>query len=148
MIQTYGVNLNTSALTSLDWTIVAVYFFFILWLGTRFRKRQKDTGRYFLANRSLPGWAVGMSMFATIISSWSFIALPGKAFQNDLQYLLVVSTLFISAYLTARYFIPLYREKIKLSAYEFLEQRFGLPARIYGNLAFLIIHLALLVNNS
>ena len=134
--------MTNSALTLIDWVIVILYFFLIIRLGLKFSKRQKNTTRYFLANRSLPGWAVGMSMFATIISSWSFIALPGKAYQNDLQYLITISTLLISAYLTAKFFIPLYRNKIKLSAYEFLEKRFGLPARIYGNLTFLIIHFA------
>jgi solute:Na+ symporter, SSS family len=132
--------MEKTALTVFDAVIILFYLVFIIWLAARFSRRQKDTGRYFLADKKLPGWAVGISMFATIISSWSFVALPGKAFKNDLQYLMVISTLMLSAYLTAAFFIPLYRKKIKLSAYEFLEKRFGLTARIYGNLAFLIVH--------
>jgi SSS family solute:Na+ symporter len=79
-------------------------------------------------------------MFATIISSWAFIALPGKSFKNDLQYLMTISTLPISTYIAVKFLIPLFREKIKLSAYEYLERRFGLPARVYGNFAFIVIH--------
>ena len=132
--------IHTSALTLLDWFILSGYFVFIVWLGSYFGKRQKSSERYFLGKRNLPGWAVGMSMFATIISSWAFIALPGKSFKNDMQYLMTISTIPISAFLAVRFFIPLFRDKIKLSAYEYLERRFGLPARVYGNLAFIVVH--------
>ena len=127
-------------LTYLDWFIILVYFVFVIFVGIRFGKRQKSSENYFLGKRNFPGWAVGISMFATIISSWAFIALPGKAFKNDLQYLLVISTVTVSVIITVRFFIPLFREKIGLSAYEYLEKRFGLPARIYGNLAFIVVH--------
>ncbi len=128
------------SLTILDVSIILIYFFFIVWFGTRFGKKQTDTRRYFLGSRNLPMWAVGISMFATIISSWTFIALPGKAFKDDLHYLMTICTLLISAAITSQFLIPLYREKIKLSAYEYLEKRFGIAARVYGNLAFTIVH--------
>jgi SSS family solute:Na+ symporter len=127
-------------LTFLDWIIIAVYFLFVIFIGIRFGKRQKSSENYFLGKRNFPGWAVGISMFATIISSWAFIALPGKAFKNDLQYLLVISTIPISVLITVLFIIPLFREKIGLSAYEYLEKRFGFPARVYGNLAFIVVH--------
>jgi SSS family solute:Na+ symporter len=131
---------SSGVLTLIDWLIISAYFIFIVWLGARFRKKQKSSERYFLGKRNLPGWAVGISMFATIISSWAFIALPGKSFKNDMQYLMTISTIPISTFIAARYLIPLFRDKIKLSAYEYLEKRFGLPARVYGNVAFIIIH--------
>ncbi len=136
MIQSF----DSGALTLIDGLIVLTYFIFIIWLGTRFGKKQKNSDRFFLGKRNLPGWAVGISMFATIISSWSFIALPGKSFQNDMQYLMTISTIPISTYIAVRFLIPLFRDKIRLSAYEYLEKRFALPARVYGNLAFIIIH--------
>lgn len=129
-----------NGLTWLDWAVVAGYFGAMLALGARFRKRQQSSEHYFLAGRRLPAWAVGMSMFATVISSWAFLALPAKAFQADLVSLTTISTLPIAAWITARWFIPLFREKIRLSAYEYLENRFGLGARVYGNAAFLIVH--------
>lgn len=129
-----------NSLTILDLLIILLYFIFIIWLGSKFKKRQQSSEHYFLGKRNLPGWAIGMSMFATIISSWAFIALPGKSFKDDLQYLMTISTLPIVTILATRFLIPLFRNKIKLSAYEYLEQRFGLPARVYGNLAFIIVH--------
>lgn len=132
--------MTTGALTLLDWAVVAAYFVFVVTLGLRFGSRQKSSRHYYLGGGKLPSWAVGMSMFATIISSWAFLALPAKSFQSDLQYLMAISTLPIAAWIGVRWFVPFFREKIKLSAYEYLERRFGLVARIYGNLAFLIVH--------
>ncbi|MDQ7817970.1 MAG: sodium/solute symporter [Melioribacteraceae bacterium] len=129
-----------SSLTILDVIIIIAYFIFIVWLGAKFKKNQKDTRRYFLGKQNIPGWAVGMSLFATIISSWTFIALPGKAFKTDLQYMVNILILPICAFIASKFLIALFRNKIKLSAYEYLEKRFGIFARIYGNLAFLIVH--------
>jgi SSS family solute:Na+ symporter len=133
-------SLHNGAFKIIDWIIVFIYFLFIVWLGTRFGKKQKDSRRYFLGIKNIPFWAIGISMFATIISSWSFIALPGKAFKNDLQYLMSISLIPICTVFAVRFLIPLFRDKIQLSAYEYLERRFGLPARIYGNIAFLVVH--------
>lgn len=130
----------TGAMTPIDWAILLVYFAFVVWLGVYFGKRQKTSDHYFLGNRSIPGWAVGISIFATIISSWAFLALPGKAFKDDTQYLMSVLSLPLAAFIAVRFLVPLFREKVRLSAYEYLERRFGLFARFYGNLAFILVH--------
>ena len=132
--------MNTGALKSLDWAIIGGYLVFVVWLGARFARRQTSSGHYFLGGGRLPGWAVGMSLFATIISSWAFLALPGKAFRSDLQYLLAVPGLPLVAWLAARWVIPMFRKRIRLSAHEYSENRFGLVARVYGNLAFVVVH--------
>jgi len=128
------------SLVLLDWLVVALYFLFTLCLGIYFGKRQTSSEHYFMANRKVPGWAVGVSLFATVISSWAFLALPGKAFKSDLQYLVSVLPIPLVIATTAVLIIPIYRNKVKLSAYEYLERRFGLIARFYGNIAFLAGH--------
>lgn len=124
----------------IDWLVLAGYFAGMLWLGLHFGRRQKSAARYFLGNQAIPGWAVGLSMFATVISSWAFLALPGKAFAADLQFLVTIASLPLCTLLATRLLIPLFRSKIRLSAYEYLERRFGLGARAYGNVAFLVVH--------
>ncbi len=133
-------SIDSGAIELIDWFIILAYFAFIVWLGTRFGKKQKDSRRYFLGIKKIPFWAIGISMFATIISSWSFIALPGKAFKNDLQYLMTIALIPVCTVFAVKYLIPIFRDKIQLSAYEYLEKRFGLPARIYGNIAFIVVH--------
>jgi len=123
-----------SALTLVDWTLVAVYFGFVVWLGSHFGKKQTSSDRYFLGGRNLPGWAVGISIFATIISSWAFLGLPGKSFKDDIQFLISIVPLPFTMWVCGRYFIPLFRDKVKLSAYEYLERRFGLLARFSGTI--------------
>jgi len=129
-----------SAVRIVDWLIVAGYFAFVIWLGSRFSKKQTTSTRYFLGDRRLPGWAVGMSIFATIISSWTFLAIPGKSFKMDMQYLMTISTIPLSALIAVFFIIPIFRNKIQLSAYEYLERRFGLTARFYGNIVFISGH--------
>ncbi|MHC4658185.1 MAG: sodium:solute symporter family transporter, partial [Planctomycetota bacterium] len=129
-----------SAVRIIDWLIIAAYFVFVIWLGSRFGKRQTSSERYFLGNRRLPGWAVGMSIFATIISSWSFLGLPGKSFNTDMQYLMTIVTIPIAVCIATFFLIPLFRQKIRLSAYEYLERRFGLFARFYGDILFIAGH--------
>src|SRR5688500_8929667 len=121
-------------LTIWDILILAVYFGSTVWIGARFSRRQTNAHAYFLGRQNVPGWAVGMSMFATITSSWAFLALPAKAFQSGLPYLMVVSAIPIAAWIAGRWIVPIFRDRIRLSAYEYLEARFGLGARMYGNL--------------
>ena len=121
--------MSAGVLKPLDWLVVALYLGTIVWLGARFARRQVSSGHYFLGSGRLPGWAVGMSMFATIISSWAFLALPGKAFGSDMQYLMAVAAVPVVTWISVRWIIPLFRGKIRLSAYEYLETRFGRIAR-------------------
>lgn len=132
--------MNSNALTLLDWIVLGAYFVFVVWLGARFRSRQKSSEDYFLGSRRVPGWAVSLTLFATIASSWTFLALPAKAFQADLKYLMAVGALPVVAWIGSRWFVPFFRERIRLTAYEYLESRFGLGARLYGNLTFLVVH--------
>jgi len=129
-----------NAVRIIDWLIVGAYFAFVIWLGSHFGKKQTSSDRYFLGNRKLPGWAVGMSIFATIISSWSFLGLPGKSFNADLQYLMTIVSIPIAVCIATFLIIPLFRRKVRLSAYEYLERRFGLFARFYGDLLFITGH--------
>ncbi len=130
----------SSGVHFIDWLIVGGYFAFVIWLGTRFGKKQTSSKRYFLGNRNFPGWAVDMSIFATIISSWAFLAIPGKSFKTDMQYLLTISPIPLIVLIAVFFVIPLFRNKIQMSAYEYLERRFGLAARFYGNTVFILSH--------
>ena len=129
-----------SALEIIDWLIIAAYFIFVIWLGLHFGKKQTSSDRYFLGNRRLPGWAVGMSIFATIISSWAFLGLPGKSFATDMQYLMTIVPIPLTVCIATFVLIPLFRRKVRLSAYEYLERRFGLFARFYGDILFIAGH--------
>ena len=72
-----------SSLRTLDLLVIAIYFVAVAAIGLRFARLQTSTEAYFVARRSVPHWAMGLSVFATIISSITFIAYPGAAFKGD-----------------------------------------------------------------
>ena len=125
-----------NAVRPLDLVVIAIYFVAVAYIGFRFSRRQTTTEAYFVARRAIPHWAMGLSIFATIISSITFVAYPGAAFKGDwnqlvpgfmaLGVLLVVGTVLIS----------FFRHAVGMSAYEYFEKRFGYGARAYSALAF------------
>ena len=79
---------------SIDVAVIVVYMAVLVGVGVRLARRQKTTGEYFLARRRVPGWAIGMSLLATIITSVTFIAYPGAAYAGDWS-LLVPGIMFV-----------------------------------------------------
>lgn len=60
-----------------DVMVVIGYMGAVLWIGLRVMRRQTSADHYFTADQRIPGWAAGVSMFATLLSSFTFIAFPG-----------------------------------------------------------------------
>ncbi|MBE6341474.1 MAG: sodium:solute symporter [Bacteroidales bacterium] len=126
----------------IDLFIVIISLVLALAVGLRFARRQRTTDTYFKAGGRIPSWAVGMSMFATIISSVTFLAYPGSAYGGN--WILLVQGLMVPLVLVAiiGFVIPLFRRVIHLSTYEYFELRFGSFARIYSSVAFIFNHLS------
>jgi SSS family solute:Na+ symporter len=123
-----------------DLTIVVVYLASMVFVGLHFSKRQTSTEAYFVAERSIPAWAMGISLFATIITSLTYIAYPGSAYAKDWSNL-VPGFMIIGVLLFAGFIIvPFYREAVGVSAYEYFGKRFGPFARLYGSFAFALTH--------
>lgn len=132
--------MQTEALHWIDWIIIALYIGLIAYLGKRFSEKGKSTGSYFVGSRTIPAWAIGMSVLATLISSVTFLAYPGQGFSGN--WILLVQGLAVPiTLLTFIWFIvPLYRKFIGISAYEYFEKRFGFFARLYSSLGFIMMH--------
>ena len=113
----------------LDLAVIVIYFIAVALIALRFARRQNSTEAYFTARRSVPHWAMGLSMFATIISSITFVAYPGAAFKGDWNQLvpgfMAVGVLLI----LGTSLISFFRHAVGMSAYEYFEKRFGYGAR-------------------
>ena len=107
-----------------------------------FFKKKGTSEEFTSAGRSLPGWVVGMSIFATYVSSISYLGYPGKAFSGDWNAFVFSLSIPIASYFAARYFVPFYRSQDSISAYSFLENRFGPWARIYASSCYLLTQIA------
>ena len=124
----------------IDYSIVIVSIAVAIVMGFYFAHRQKDTSTYFAGGGKIPAWAVGISIFATLISSVTFLAYPGAAYAGN--WILLVQGLMVPIMLVALVgiIVPLFRKVIRLSTYEYFERRFGLFARLYSSLAFTLGH--------
>ncbi len=125
-----------------DKLILVFYFLAVILFGAYFRKKSGTSSGFMIADGKLPSWAVGLSILGTFVSSITFLAYPGQAYNANWDVFLFSLTLPPAALVATFYFIPLYRTKVKISAYEYLEQRFGPWARIYGSISFMLGSLA------
>jgi solute:Na+ symporter, SSS family len=129
--------------TATDWFVLSIYFVGVIGLGFSFWRRSRSSSDQFTAGgRSLPGWLVGLSIFATYLSSISYLALPGKAFASNWNFFFFGIGLPIAAIFASTIFLPMYRASGEISAYSLLEKRFGRWARIYASTFFLIFQIA------
>ena len=110
--------------------------------GCSFFKKKGTSEEFTSAGRSLPGWVVGMTIFGTYVSSISYLGYPGKAFSGDWNAFVFSLSIPIASYFAARYFVPFYRSQDSISAYSFLENRFGPWARIYASSCYLLTQIA------
>ena len=115
----------------LDAVIISAYLIAVLLIGLRFARRQTTTETYFVAKRSIPSWALGMSMLATIISAVTFVAYPGAGYAGNWSLLVPGIMVVVVLVLVGAVVVPFYRQAVGISTYEYFEKRFGYPARVY-----------------
>ena len=108
-------------------------------VGIATTRANKDTEGFFLAGRAMPGWAVGLSLMATIVSAMTFLAVPAFAYAADWRWMAVCLAYPVAIIPSVKWFMPFFRRSRVRSAYEYLEQRFGAWARIYVGGGFVLI---------
>ena len=126
----------------LDLLIIAIYMFALIAMGLYFSRRQTSTEAYFVAKRSIPGWAMGLSLLATIITSVTFIAYPGAAYAGNWSMLVPGIMIIIVLLLIGTVIVPFFRQVVRMSAYEYFGKRFGAAVRYYASFAFAVGHIA------
>ncbi len=122
----------------IDWTIVGAYLSWVLYDGLR---RSKDTHAvegYFLASRSLPWWAVGLSVMATQMSAITLVGTTGQGYSDGMRFVQFYFGLPVAMIILSVTLVPFfYRAKV-FTAYEYLERRFDAKTRILAGLLFLV----------
>jgi solute:Na+ symporter, SSS family len=121
-------------LSSLDFTVVAIYAFVLLflaqWVSREKKGHQKDTKDYFLAGRSLPWWAIGASLIAANISAEQIIGMSGSAFVMGIA---IASYEWMSALtlvIVGKYLLPVFLKHNIYTMPQFLEQRYDHRVRM------------------
>ena len=126
----------------LDWAVVALYGLVVLGIGFFYSGRQKSSAEYFTASGKVRPFMAGISLCATLLSTISYIAVPGEMVQNGPIFACVYAAAVPFTYLLAGWLlIPSIMKLRVTSAYELLEARLGLPVRLLGSIIFILTRL-------
>ncbi len=126
----------------IDIAIIIVYLLAMVGIGFYFSKRNKNTEQFTKASGKIPGWAIGLSIYATFLSSNTFLGNPGKAFGGNWNVFVFSISMPLAAWVATKWFVPFYRQTGEISAYTHLEKRFGSWARTYAVICFLLTQFA------
>jgi SSS family solute:Na+ symporter len=126
----------------IDILIIILYLGAMIAIGFYFSKRNKSSEQFTKASGKIPGWAIGMSIYATFLSSNTFLGNPGKAFGSNWNVFVFSISMPLAAWVATKYFVPFYRKTGEISAYTNLEKRFGSWARTYAVSCFLLTQFA------
>ncbi|MDR2674378.1 MAG: hypothetical protein LBC18_05790 [Opitutaceae bacterium] len=111
-----------------------------LGIGKYFYRRQRSAKSCFLGGGDMPGWLVGISISASMISAMTFLAIPGFSFKEDYRWVVPSFSFLIMAVFAIVVLIPFFRKASTPSGYAFLERRFGAWARVYAAGGFLLFN--------
>lgn len=140
-VQQYIISDAAEPFGTVNYIVLALYLLISLLIGVYFANKQKSTDDYFVGGGRIPWWASGLSVFGTLLSAITFMAIPAKAFLTDWSYFMLNMAAILITPVIAFMFIPFFN-KLKIStAYEYLEDRFNYTARAFGSLSFILFQL-------
>lgn len=125
----------------LNYLTLIVYLAAMLMVGVYFSKRNKNTNDFFRGGQRIPWWAAACSIFATMLSSLTYMSVPAKAYMTNWEYLLGYPAIFLTAILVIYLIMPFFRRIDATSAYEYLEKRFNKGARYLGSTFFIVFQI-------
>src|ERR1041385_3261779 len=112
-----------------DWAVVVAYLVWIVWSGLRLSRRTNEVEGYFLANRSLPWWAVGLSVMATQMSAITLVGTTGQGYADGLRFVQFYFGLPLAMIVLSLTVVPFFYRANVYTAYEYLERRFDVRVR-------------------
>ena len=126
---------------AVNYTTLVIYLLGMVGIGIYFSNKNKNTDDFFRGGQSIPWWAAACSIYATMLSSITFVALPAKAFATDWTTWVMLLTILPICLLVIAKILPFFRQIDATSAYEYLQKRFNYPARMAGSLLFLLFQI-------
>ena len=129
---------KTGKFGAMAWAVVGVYALLMVGMACFFIFKKKDENDYFRGGNRIPWYVAGMSIFATMLSSITFIAIPTQAYLQDWRYFVMAFFIIGMAPVAIYYYLPFFCRLGITSAYEYLEKRFNLGVRLFGSAAFVV----------
>jgi SSS family solute:Na+ symporter len=125
----------------IDISVFILFLAGVIIFGSSFYKRNKSSQAFTIGNNNIPTWVISMSIFATFVSSISYLALPGMAYLSNWNAFVFSLSIPVAIYMALKFFVPLYRSVGSPSAYTYLEKRFGSWAKYYASVMYLLTQL-------
>ena len=129
-------------MTNLDLIVIGIYLLSMIGVGIYFSRRNRSSEQFTTASGKIPGWALGLSFYATFLSAITFLGDPGKSFGSNWNPFVFSLSIPLAAWVASKLFVPFYRNGKTISAYAHLEERFGAWARTYAMVCFIMTQLA------
>ena len=124
-----------------DWAVIALYACVVLGVGYIYSRRQSDTGSYFVGSGKMNSFLIGISIFATLLSSASYLMIPGEMIKNGPVILCYLFAIPIAYIIVGYVLIPAIMRHRVISAYEILEKTMGVKIRLLGACLFIMLRL-------
>jgi solute:Na+ symporter, SSS family len=121
----------------IDWLVVTAYLVWIVYDGLKRTKASDRVEGYFLANRSLPWWAVGLSVMATQLSAITLVGTTGQGYADGMRFVQFYFGLPLAMIILSLTVVPFFYRAHVYTAYEYLEKRFDARTRALATLLFL-----------
>lgn len=122
----------------LDWIVVVAYLAYIIWSGVKLNRQSQGAEAYFLADRSLPWWAVGLSVMATQLSAITLVGTTGQAYSDGMRFIQFYYGLPLAMVILCVTAVPFFYRARVFTAYEYLERRFDARTRTLTSFFFLV----------
>ena len=122
----------------LDWVVVGAYLVWVVADGLKRTKHTEGVEGYLLANRSLPWWAVGLSVMATQLSAITLVGTTGQAYADGMRFIQFYFGLPLAMIILSVTLVPFFYRSGVYTAYEYLERRFDVKTRTLASLLFLV----------
>jgi solute:Na+ symporter, SSS family len=125
----------------INYIVLGIYLLAVVGIGVYFSKRSgKDTDNFFKAGGRVPGWAVGVSIFATTLSAITFMSTPAKTYRTDWAFMGNNFAIVAITPVVIAFFVPFFRKLKVTTAYEYLEHRFDFKTRSLSSIIFMFFH--------
>jgi SSS family transporter len=125
----------------LDSVVLSIYLVILVAIGWVCARRGKTTDDFFRGGQRIPWWAAGISIFGTQLSAITFMAIPAKSYSTNWVFLIANFMIAAVAPFVVFWYLPFFRRLNLTTAYEYLEQRFGLITRLLGSASFVLFQL-------
>jgi solute:Na+ symporter, SSS family len=122
----------------IDWLVLGGTILFIVAYGMWKTRSTQSVETYLVGDKDLKWWTIGLSIMATQASGITFLSTPGQAFENGMGFIQFYFGLPLAMVILSIFFLPIYYNLKVYTAYEYLEQRFGVKARTFTAILFLI----------